>query len=310
MQNEAKIITLSNDAKSEIDKNPGRYEILGGLPDASITDPQKIYDKDPEAYYPHPPAEENNYNPNYKRMDITKKSRRKEIYELDQVPYYSPTPQTRIINQPEINGKETPITMGDVTETFPTEANLLKLKNRRKQALEIERKLEKDHGVYKLDPRAYYDPTIEESLNTIKGLDKRIAIMEKSLDDSLRNDVALELKKTRVKPQIQNYVNMNAENTHNFVIDNYYTPIELHRKKKYHLELPVGTRVNGISKPYNEIVSDIVDADEDEHEYLDADEISEKELVDADETENLQLNNQINNNLRVNKRTKSRNNRQ
>lgn len=287
VQNTAKIIMGSGQNVSNIDKNPGRYEIIGTLPEASrIFETGKIYEKDPEAYYPNPPKDTRNaFGP---ERGISPLTPRQPVYNLDPKPYYSPTPNIRVVNDEELNkGKPVPVLLGDVSETFPSEQNLLKLKRRLKELMDSLKVQDYGRGINKVDPRAYYDPTTEDTLNSIRMLEDRIICMEHKLNEAIKNDVQLELQKSKVTPQIQNFLNMNAEMQNKAVKENYYTPIGVHKKKKYHVEFPVGTKFNELRRPDSKSPQEIVDADEEEHDLQDAEENEQSELIEADEKQSV-----------------------
>lgn len=246
--------SLNDTWRSNVDLQLGRYNIIGSAKDKQIRNqiynvPKDKYARDPEAYYPYVSSEnEQNIAPvEQKKFD------RPNVYSLDKKAYYNPTGQ--VFRGPVPNmGKSTPIVMGEIEDTFPTERNLNKLRMKLKAILTRENLSYNEvfeKGIYSKDSSAYYDTSLEDTVSEINDLKQKIIVMEKQLNENLRNDLKAEIKTEKVAQVVQNQINHDAEIKSKVMRENYVTPIDTINGNT--TELNVGSKVN-TSKPKGGLV--------------------------------------------------------
>lgn len=142
-------------------------------------------------------------------------------------------------------GKSIPIVMGEIEDTFPTERNLNKLRMKLKAILTRENLSYNEvfeKGIYSKDSSAYYDTSLEDTVSEIDDLKQKIIIMEKQLNENLRNDLKAEIKTEKVPQVVQNQINHDAEIKSKVMRENYVTPIDTVNGNT--TELNVGSKVN------------------------------------------------------------------
>lgn len=268
MQNTAKTIELTR--RGEIDTYPSKFKILGSKYNENDFNKNltEKYQKDPEAYYPYVDLNKE-IIPKFEAPKLNKDA----TYPLDKKPYYSPTGIYREIPV-IVQGKVVKVNDGDLQSTFPSGENIQYLQTKLKaialrENLDFQRISEK--GVYYADPKAYYDPSTEDTVLEINTILKQIQDMKKSLEESAKNTVEAKVDLVKVKKQIQNQNNYEAEARFNKIDTNYYTPVQ--NQNGYNVEFPVGTIPSNqpaIARtplpPGPKVDVDIV-----QHDYVDAD---------------------------------------
>ena len=247
--------------RSNIDEQPSRYNIIGRKEDLNnyFAVGKTKYEKDPKPYYPNEPKPELVLSKNVSLRNIPRpkekvdislpytETNRPKVYELDSNPYYSPFTIFEKVKNPEPpKGKPVNVVYDTPELTFPSEKNLLilkeKLKNLKLKALNAINGKVVNEGVYIPDPKPYYDPTVMDTNQNISNLENKVIQMEKNLNDNLKENVEDQLNRTmEIKTKIEHQKNINAEKTNQYIMDTKYTPIAVHSKKGYHVELPVGT---------------------------------------------------------------------
>lgn len=265
MQNTAKVTQLLKDRR-EIDLFPARYNILGSQhnrADIMATSTEK-YAKDPEPYFPY-------IDPNKDHTPKVEvpKMERDATYSKDKSAYYNPTGVLRKIPTQQI-GKVVPVEMKDLRDSFPSNENLQFLKNKLK-AIEIRENSYPDKGIYPSDPRPYYDTSVDDTKSEVSQIVNNMTEMKKNLENAAKNTVKAEVKTVRVKNQIQNQSNYDAEARQNKQQNNYYTPVQ--NQNGFNVELPVGTVLPKSTKVQTSApVGDKVSADEVKHDVVEAEE--------------------------------------
>mmetsp|Transcript_23149 Transcript_23149/g.24087 ORF Transcript_23149/g.24087 Transcript_23149/m.24087 type:complete len:427 (+) Transcript_23149:1-1281(+) len=262
VQNTAYTAGMNQAYRGEVDKHPDRYQILGSVYNESNfgkTSKNK-YAKDPEAYYPYvDPTKHQTQTMDQTRMD------RNPVYELDKKAYYNPTGLFKVVPNKKI-GKEIPIVMGDLDTSFPTEKNLDNLKgqlNSIRQQDNMDLNTASMKGIYVKDPHAYYDPTIEDTVNTVKDIHSKIMNMEFSLNNDAGRRIQARIGTEKIHPQIQNQTNRDAEERNRIIGENYYTPLA--KENGYTVELPVGNPIGKKQRKPPVVASEKIPAEEIEH---------------------------------------------
>lgn len=270
VQNTVKVAELTNVMKSDLDKTPNRYQILGrALPPGKFSAPKfEIYGKDPDQYYP---IVDPNQKPNLPPRGPT--SRKPAPYVLDPWPYYTPIPG-RILNAPE--NKKVPIQMQDLTSTFPSPDNIRKMQQElsgiaTKQAMEISDSTRR--GIYYPDPRPYYDSSLADTKSRVDFLKNSIVNMANEVKNGLKVDHHISLKLEKVNPQYQNQINAQAESEARKQAD-IYTEVGKDQNNK-DVELPIGVSQKSKKPPVKEERGPPVEAEEIQRETVEA-EVSEE----------------------------------
>lgn len=206
---------------------PNKYTILGlaNRNNKSMPAPQ-IYGKDPDNYYPlADQSNKNRYTMTPSKFGLHKST---DIYALDKFPYYSPRESEVIINQNDAN--TIPISMTeDVSRVFPSVDTISTLRKRLDAIKLREDYRGKDFttgkGVYNLDPRPYYDPTLEDTKSEVDALKEKISSMEAQIKNGLREDPVLKFENVVNNPKIQNIYNQESEAATKYITENFYKPI-------------------------------------------------------------------------------------
>lgn len=269
VQNTVKRSNLLNSYRSNIDKNPSRYKVLGSIHNTSsvVETSKELYAKDPKAYYP-------SFDPSrHPEVEVSPKSTpaRPEKYEKDKKPYYNPTGEFKIKPLPPM-GKDTNVVLGDVNYTFPTEKNLQNLSNQL-EALKLRNMIDLNEasmkGVYIPDPKPYYDPTIDDTEATKGAIIAQMFEIGKDLENQKKHNITANIGTEKYTPEVQNKDNYDSEQKLKNVAENYYTEVITKDGKNY--ELPVGVTTKGEAKPTTYETSPQVDAD-----------VVKKEIVESD----------------------------
>jgi hypothetical protein len=276
VQNTASVASENNAYRSNIELQQNRYKILGSARDQRVRDgiylnqnSLKKYSKDPEAYYPY-------VDPNKEKIPIVDQVNfdNPAIYPLDKKAYYNPTGEFRVIPNPYM-GKVVNVEMAELQNSFPTEKNLLGLKNQLKaismrENLDLNAIIQK--GIYYPDPRPYYDPSLEDTSRTVKDLQAKVASMESDLNNNLRNNLNVEIGTVTVQQQVQNAFNKENEIKANLEKQNYYTPVVDSNGRT--IELPVGSPVAAVAvRNPLKVMGAKEDVDVIEHKFEDAEEV-------------------------------------
>lgn len=242
VQNTAQVMAENNSLLGDVDRNPGRYTILGsGYDSKHLTDKVKgdKYARDPEAYYPYVDPNKNTI-PQVEQVKMD----RPPTHPTEKEAYYNPSAGYKIISPPKV-GKEIPVVLNDLQNTFPSEKNLQSLKTQLK-AIDVRENLDDSaitqKGIYYSDPKAYYDPTVKDTNETLSQLKNHINSMESSLNNAAKNNIEAKIGTVKGKYQVQNERNYEAEQRVKFSNENYYTPVRNHMGRD--IEFPVGTKFN------------------------------------------------------------------
>lgn len=182
-----------------------------------------IYPNDTKAYYGEPPviaqADELIVSPKIYK-EANNRYLNKEIYQLDQKPYYAAKDFKVLSNDPKM--KVVPIELNDLKNTFADPKNIKHLEG------ELQRITEKESlnsvilsGKYFKDPAPYYDPAAEERAVKVEHLTKTISEMKSELAKDQKGPVFTE-ENFKKNTKIQNYSNSNKEATNKFIKDSYY----------------------------------------------------------------------------------------
>jgi len=267
IQNTAYVMSLTR-PMSEVDKNQSRYSIIGDAKSYLQAEKAKkeVYSRDKEAYYPYVDT-----NKPEKRYEAPKLDRPKVTGEAKS--YYDPTGDYRVIPK-FYPGKEVPIVVGDTRTTFPSETNLKSLKNQLKvinysSNMDVDAIHEK--GIYFPDPKAYYDPTEDDTHIKVTELNEKIKNMSSSLDTNMRNTLKADISVEKQRYEVQNMVNKEAEEMllkHKSI----YTPIE--NRNGVTTEFPPGSNVgkNKNKRKAASVVGGKEEADVISHTYVEAEE--------------------------------------
>ena len=220
VKNTAYVSNILNTYRSEVDKNPERYNILGSSKNVNIATSKDKYSKDPNAYYPYvDPQKDKTPYAGPTNMRIEKNG--------DHEPYYNPTGVYHVIQTPRI-GKEIPIIMGDTQVTFPTETNVQKLHNQL-EAIKLRQSFDlgtaDSRGIYVKDPSPYYDPTREAEDETVKDIESNIVSMKENIEEGKKVTLVANIETKSYSPQVENSFNYNQELKMKKVKENYYTQI-------------------------------------------------------------------------------------
>ncbi len=152
-----------------------------------------------------------------------------QLYPLDKVPYYSPSKPYRAILNGGGDHFKTPAKLGDLDKTLPTQSNINELK---KQLDKLNDYIEgpkymthdsKGREVYFPDPKAYYDPTMNDKRSRKVQLQNQIRHLTNELNSN-KPTLIIGTKKSSVK--IQNFFNTNSEETSEFIGKSYYYPVD------------------------------------------------------------------------------------
>jgi hypothetical protein len=229
VQNTVKFAKANGIFLTDIDKNPSKYTILNGQSAAeSKSNVQSIYSKDTAPYYdatktqPAPPRK-------FPDQSVALNRYTNQLYPLDKVPYYSPSKPYRAITNGGGEHFKTPAKLGDLDKTLPTQSNIRELKN---QLDKLNDYIEgpkymthdsKGREVYFKDPKAYYDPTMDDKRQRKVQLQNQIRHLTNELNSN-KPTLIIGTKKSSVK--IQNFFNTNSEETSEFIGKSYYYPVD------------------------------------------------------------------------------------
>lgn len=199
---------------------------------------QSIYEKDTKAYYgeaPKPAANSQGYTvtPRVYSPEGNSRYENKNIYKLDQGPYYGTGEDYKVITNSPKSKLRVPIEMKDMTYTFPDPKNIRALEqtlNKINEREDINRV--SLTGKYMKDPVAYYDPTLNEKATKSAEIVETISNMKKDL--TYDGPVFTE-ENFLVKTKIQNIKNANKEDVNSLIANNYY--YEVNRNSNYSLSL-------------------------------------------------------------------------
>ena len=273
VQNTAKVTELLNDRRN-IDLYPARYSIIGSKYTTSNQDvTRNIYQKDQEAYYPYvDPAKEDERSMNLNKVN-DKVQPRPTIYDKDKWPYYSPAKNYVVLPYAK-PGKETPVVMADLERVFPSAQNLNNLKVQL-TALNLRENPNADEvynkGIYKGDAKPYYDPTSEDTDDSIKSLTESIKQMEQNINHLATHDLpTVQIDTYTVHPKVQNEDNFEAEQRYIHAKESTIIPIIT--KGGFDVEAPIGTKVNTPIPKDPIIASPRVPAEEISHVFVEAEE--------------------------------------
>lgn len=222
VQNTAYVMSLTH-PMSAVDANQSRYNVIGDpkgfAQEEALLKKENIYKRDPEAYYPY--VDTNKPVPRYEAPKLNRGNLTGESKS-----YYDPTGDYRVIPR-FYPGKEVPVISGDTSATFPTEANLKGLKTQMK-VIDMGNKLDfesiNEKGIYYSDPKPYYDPTEEDTVEKVKDINDKINTMSASLDFNMKNKLKADISYESHQNEVQNMVNKEAEEQL-LKHKNIYTPI-------------------------------------------------------------------------------------
>lgn len=237
VQHTAKTVNLFNTMQSQVEIERSRYKILGSAYNKNeiLKESTQKYQKDPEAYYPYvKPQKDSPPNPD-KRPYLNRDSK---VYEKDKKAYYNPSYVYRKTPQPYV-GKDIPVDLGETSRTFPTEQNLIRLHNELK-AIDARNAVSLNEasvkGYYMKDPKPYYDPTFEDTLDSKNEIKKNIQAMKKDLDRALTDKLKAHIGTIPVHQEVENQFNYDSEVRNKVIKDNYYN--EVVNFNGYHTEIP------------------------------------------------------------------------
>lgn len=186
----------------------------------------KIYEKDPKAYY----GDVNTQNKKTEEFSVSPKIfpeanqryERKDIYYLDQKPYYGTGRDYRVITNSPRGMKEVPIQLKELRTTYADANNINSLEN------DLKRLTEKESlnsislsGKYFKDPTPYYDPAADERRLKAQTLSNTIENMKNELKENQKGPIFTE-ENFKIKTKIQNYSNLNREASNEFIKNSYY----------------------------------------------------------------------------------------
>lgn len=113
--------------------------------------------------------------------------------------------------------------MADLTDTIASNAKIQELE---KELSNLKNNVEgpkflydQTSQIYALDPKAYYDPTMNDKIKRIQYLEERIATLNK---DMQRSFAPIHVGVGKMHLTVQNFKNKNKENTNKFIGDSYY----------------------------------------------------------------------------------------
>jgi hypothetical protein len=187
----------------------------------------KVYEKDQQAYY-------NAYSlgagASKKSQDeINEKNSKdaysrylnKVIYQKDQRPYYSPTPEYQVFSNAPKDRIVTPIELKD--DLLSTASTYENLRNLEKNLLALDKKEDVNSvslsGKYMKDPEPYYDAGALGRNEQKQVISQAIEKVKEGLID---NTVDYVEENYKVSTKIQNYQNANKENTNAMISESYY----------------------------------------------------------------------------------------
>jgi len=152
-----------------------------------------------------------------------------QLYPLDKVPYYSPSKPYRAILNGGGDHFKTPAKLGDLDKTLPTQSNINELKkqlDKLNDYIEGPKYMTHDaqgREVYFKDPKAYYDPTLDDKRARKVQLQSQIRHLTNEINSN-KPTLIVGTKKSSVK--IQNFVNTNSEETSEFIGKSYYYDVD------------------------------------------------------------------------------------
>lgn len=192
-----------------------------------MVDSMKMYEKDQQAYYnayslgaSANKKTQNEINENNSK-DAYERYLKKVVYQKDQRPYYSPTPEYQVFSNAPKDKVITPIELkDDLLNTASTYENLRSLE---KNLFELNKKEDINSvslsGKYIRDPEPYYDA------GALDRNDKKEVIsqaIEKIKEGLLDKTVEYVEENYKVETKIQNSQNANKENTNAMIKESYY----------------------------------------------------------------------------------------
>lgn len=187
----------------------------------------KVYEKDQQAYYnAHSLGAAANKN---SKNEINEKNSKdaysrylnKVIYQKDQRPYYSPTPDYQVFSNAPKDRIVTPIELkDDLLSTVSTYENL---RNLEKNLHSLDKKEDINSvslsGKYMKDPEPYYDAGALGRNEQKQIISQAIEKVKEGLID---NTVDYVEENYKISTKIQNYQNANKENTNAMISESYY----------------------------------------------------------------------------------------
>lgn len=192
-----------------------------------MVDTMKLYEKDQKAYYN---AYSLSSNTNKKSTnEINEKNSKdaydrylnKVIYQKDQRPYYSPTPEYQVFSNAPKDKIVTPIELKD--ELLDTASTYENLRNLEKNFVALNKKEDINSvslsGKYVKDSEPYYDAGAQGRNEKKQVIAQAIEKIKEALIDKTVDYVEENFK---VKTKIQNYQNANKENTNEMIKESYY----------------------------------------------------------------------------------------
>jgi len=227
MGNTAKHILENGLVKSDIEANPSRYNILGlSATAAQDNSHTKVYEKDTRAYYGEeekPVEVDARLTPAPKQSAANNRYLNKNIYMLDQAPYYGTGRDYKTLSNTPKDSINVGIEIKELTDTYADEKNINILQTK------LQKMTEKESlntiamsGKYFKDPAPYYDPAAEEHREKIQNTKDIIENMQNQLTNkNLQGPVFTEENFT-IKTKIQNYANLNREATNEMIKNSYY----------------------------------------------------------------------------------------
>lgn len=187
----------------------------------------KVYEKDQQAYYnayslgagaskkSQDEINERNSKDAYSRY------LNKVIYQKDQRPYYSPTPEYQVFSNAPKDRIVTPIELKD--DLLSTASTYENLRNLEKNLLALDKKEDINSvslsGKYMKDPEPYYDAGALGRNEQKQIISQAIEKVKEGLID---NSVDYVEENYKVSTKIQNYQNANKENTNAMISESYY----------------------------------------------------------------------------------------
>jgi len=186
----------------------------------------KLYEKDQKAYYNADSlaAGENKKSTNeikeQNSKDAYERYHNKVVYQKDQRPYYSPTPEYQVFSNAPKDKILTPIELkDDLLSTVSTYENL---RNLEQNLVSLTKKEDLNSismsGKYMRDPEPYYDAGALSRNEKKQVISQAIEKIKEGLIDKT---VDYQEENFKVKTQVQNYQNANKENTNNMIRDSY-----------------------------------------------------------------------------------------
>ena len=192
-----------------------------------MVDSMKLYEKDQKAYYnafslsPNTNKLSENEVNEKNSKDAYERYLNKKVYQKEQKPYYSPTPEYQVFSNAPNDRIVTPIELkDDLLDTISTYENL---RNLEKNLVALNKKEDINivslSGKYLKDPEPYYDAGAQSRNEKKQVISHNIELIKEGLIDKSIDYVEENYK---VKTQIQNYQNANKENTNAMIKETYY----------------------------------------------------------------------------------------